>query len=167
VIGHVFFVDLERRKVFFAGVTDHPIGRWVTQQARNLAMTLEDEGRILKFLIRDRDSKFVGPFDEVMTRSALGSSRHLCERPEGTRSLSVSLAPRAENASTGYRSEAKVISSACLTSLSSITTPPRPHRGIDLEIPMPYVSSKALDETTRIKRVDRLGGVIREYSLVP
>jgi hypothetical protein len=30
-------------------------------------MTLEDEGRVVKFLIRDRDTKFVGPFDEVLT----------------------------------------------------------------------------------------------------
>jgi putative transposase len=62
----LFFIDLERRQVFLAGVTAHPIGTWVTQQARNLAAELEDEGRMVKFLIRDRDSKFVGPFDEVM-----------------------------------------------------------------------------------------------------
>ena len=62
----LFFIDLERRKVFLAGVTEHPIGAWVTQQARNLAMVLEDEGRVVRFLIRDRDSKFVGPFDEVI-----------------------------------------------------------------------------------------------------
>ena len=63
----LFFIDLERRKVFLAGVTEHPIGSWVTQQARNLAAVLEDERRAVKFLIRDRDTKFVGPFDEVMT----------------------------------------------------------------------------------------------------
>jgi hypothetical protein len=63
----LFFIDLEGRKVFLAGVTEHPIGSWVTQQARNLAMTLEDEGRVVKFLIRDRDVKFVGPFNEVIS----------------------------------------------------------------------------------------------------
>jgi putative transposase len=62
----LFFIDLERRKVFLAGVTEHPIGSWVTQQVRNLTMILEDEDRTVKFLIRDRDTKFVGPFDEVM-----------------------------------------------------------------------------------------------------
>jgi hypothetical protein len=41
-------------RFLLAGVTEHPIGSWVTHQARNLAMTLEDEGRIVKFLIRDR-----------------------------------------------------------------------------------------------------------------
>jgi putative transposase len=62
----LFFIDLERRKVFLAGVTAHPVGAWVTQQARNLAITLEDQGRAVRFLVRDRDAKFVGPFDEVM-----------------------------------------------------------------------------------------------------
>ena len=40
----------------------------VTQQARNLAATLEDQGRAIQFVVHDRDAKFVGPFDEV-TRS--------------------------------------------------------------------------------------------------
>jgi transposase len=62
----LFFIDMQRRKVFLAGVTAHPIGPWVTQQARNLVATLEDQGRALRFLVRDRDSKFVGPFDEAL-----------------------------------------------------------------------------------------------------
>jgi transposase len=56
----LFFIDLERRKVFLAGVTAHPVGAWVTQQARNLAATLEDQGRAVHFLVRDRDAKFAG-----------------------------------------------------------------------------------------------------------
>ncbi|HXR23297.1 MAG TPA: integrase, partial [Acidimicrobiales bacterium] len=47
-------------------MTAHPVGPWVTQQARNLVATLEDQGREMRFLVRDRDSKFVGPFDEVI-----------------------------------------------------------------------------------------------------
>jgi putative transposase len=62
----LFFIDLDRRKVFLAGVTAHPVGARVTQQARNLAATVEDEGRAVRFLVRDRDAKFVRPFDEVM-----------------------------------------------------------------------------------------------------
>jgi hypothetical protein len=62
----LFFIELERRRAFLAGVTAHPVGPWVTQQARNLVATLEGQGRALRFLVRDRDTKFVGPFDEVM-----------------------------------------------------------------------------------------------------
>jgi putative transposase len=50
-------------KVRIVGVTGNPDGRWVAQQARNLAI----EGRPdnVGFLIRDRDSKFTRAFDEV------------------------------------------------------------------------------------------------------
>src|ERR1700704_6095403 len=61
----LFFIELERRQVFLAGVTAHPDRRWTTQQARNLAVALEESGRRFKFLIRDRDAKFVASFDQV------------------------------------------------------------------------------------------------------
>jgi hypothetical protein len=41
----------------------------------------------------------------------------------------------------------------------------RAHRGIDLEVPIPYVSENPLDDSMTIRRVDRLGGVLHEYSI--
>ena len=68
----LFFIDLERRKVFLAGVTAHPVGAWVTQRARNPVITLEDQRRAVRLLVRDRDAKFVGPFDEVLRSVGAG-----------------------------------------------------------------------------------------------
>jgi hypothetical protein len=46
-------------------VTANPDGRWVTQQARNLLLALEERGRRLRFVLRDRDAKFCRSFDDV------------------------------------------------------------------------------------------------------
>ncbi|MGH3085208.1 MAG: helix-turn-helix domain-containing protein, partial [Gaiellaceae bacterium] len=61
----LFFIELATRRIRLAGITTNPDGRWVTQQARNLLMQLDDEDVRPLFLVRDRDSKFTREFDEV------------------------------------------------------------------------------------------------------
>jgi putative transposase len=52
----LFFIAHASRRVWLAGCSSTPTGAWVTQQARNLGLEFADEG--MRFLIRDRDSKF-------------------------------------------------------------------------------------------------------------
>ncbi len=59
------FIHHDTRLVRIAGVTANPVTGWVTQQARNLSIELADQAMALKFLIRDRDTKFTASFDAV------------------------------------------------------------------------------------------------------
>jgi putative transposase len=59
----LFFIAHGSRRVWLAGCTANPTGAWVTQQARNLGLDFSDQG--FRFLIRDRDSRYTGPVDEV------------------------------------------------------------------------------------------------------
>ena len=61
----LLFIELGSRRMHLSASTVHPDATWVTQQARNLTMDLDDRSTAIRFLIHDRDTKFVGPFDEV------------------------------------------------------------------------------------------------------
>ena len=61
----LFFIEHDTRRVHLAGVTANPDSRWVTQQARNLLLVLEERGRRVRFMLRDRDAKFTHAFDDV------------------------------------------------------------------------------------------------------
>ena len=156
----LFFIELSTRRVHVAGATSRPDSAWVTQQARNLSIT----GRLddMRVLIRDRDAKFSGPFDEVL-------------RTEG---LSVVKTPiRAPRANAFAERWVGSVRRECLDHVlifgrrhlqrvlgayADHYNRARPHRSIDLRPPDPALPAKRLSGS-RVQRREVLGGLIHEY----
>ena len=161
----LFFIDLDRRMVYLAGVTPQPVGPWVTQQARNLVANVEDQGRPFRFLVRDSDSKFVGPFHEVM-------------RSVGARVIKTPFrAPKANAFAERFVLTAR---SECLDwvlvrserhaervvrEFAAHYNQERPHRSINLEAPVPNLARRRFEGGDAVERLDRLGGLLHEYRL--
>ena len=61
----LFFIEIGTRRIHLVGCTIHPTATWVTQQARQLVWKLQEEGRVMRFLLHDRDAKFPASFDAV------------------------------------------------------------------------------------------------------
>ncbi|MHB1511201.1 MAG: transposase family protein [Acidimicrobiales bacterium] len=86
------FIHHDSRFVRIAGITSNPVTSWVTQQARNISMELAAQTTV-KFLIRDRDTKFTASFDAVFaadgtrvikTPIRAPRANAICERVIGT-----------------------------------------------------------------------------------
>ena len=157
------FIELGSRRVHLSPSTAHPDSAWVTQQARNLALGLDDRARPLRFLIRDRDTKFSRSFDEVV-------------RSEGVR---VILTPvRAPNANAYAERVIETIRAECLDwsliqgrrhldrTLRTYATHynhGRPHRGLDLATPLAEAGEPVPVSPRGVRRRDLLGGLVHEY----
>ena len=155
-------IEHDRRRVHLAGITAHPTGDWVTQQARNLLMDLGDRADQLRFLIRDRDSKFTAAFDAVFT----GADIQIIRTPI-----------RAPRANAIVERFIGTLRRECLDHLL-ITGPRhldivlreyiqhfnthRPHRSLDQRPPAASTPPRS-GATVRPLRRDRLGSLIHEY----
>jgi putative transposase len=67
----LFFVHLESRKVYVAGMTPYPHEQWMMQMARNV--TMETWGFLApgQYLIHDRDGKYCAAFHQIIDAAGL------------------------------------------------------------------------------------------------
>jgi putative transposase len=158
----LFFIDLERRRVFLAGVTAHPVAAWVTQHARNLAITLEDQGRAVRFLVRDRAAKFVSPFDEVMRSAGARALRAPVRAPRADASAERSVRTARAECLDWLLIRSERHPDQVLREFVEHYNNERPHRGIDLEVLVACTSLRTFSRAGGPQRADRLGGLVHE-----
>jgi putative transposase len=159
----LFFIELASRRVHFGGVTANPNGRWVTQQARNLVMALADAERPVRFLVRDRDSKFTRDFDEVfrsaeirVIRTPVRAPRAKAHAERWVGSLRRECLDRI--LIVGRRQLEQVV-----RTYISHHNEHRPHRSLEQRPPLANAPPAEQPSANRIGRRDRLGGLIHEY----
>jgi putative transposase len=156
----LFFIEIGRRRIHFAGCTAHPNTRWVTQQARQMLWRLEEAGTSIRYLIHDRDKKFPQAFDTVF--KSVG--------------IKVRLTPkRTPNANAFAERWVRSVREECLDHLLiwneahlrrvlveyvSYFNERRPHQGLEQDTPegLNVVSSEGV-----IHCRDVLGGISHDY----
>ena len=159
----LFFIEVGSRRVIVAKATASPDSAWVTQQARNLFM--EAPRRPIWFLVRDRDAKYAGPFDEVF-------------RSEGARIVRTPF--RSPRANAYAERWVRTVRRECLDHLLILSrrhldavlaefvehyNRARPHRALGLDTPEPRSGPASPVVAARIHCRERLSGLIREYEV--
>jgi transposase InsO family protein len=162
----LFVLEVTSHRVHVLGVTPHPAAEWVTQQARNLLMGLEDRVGQLRFLVRDRDTKFTAAFDAVFAAEGI---RVLCTPVRAPRANAY-----AERWVGTVRRELldRMLIVGCrqlrsvLAEYADHYNGHRPHRALGQAPPLGSAEPPFIPAAGMVTRRDRLGGLIHEYAQV-
>jgi transposase InsO family protein len=164
----LFFIELDTRKVHLAGVTAKPTGPWVTQQARNLFLGAGDVLSERKFLIRDRDTKFTGPFDEVFASEGVEVIKTPVRAPQANAHAERMVGTLRRECLDWTLVLGRRHLETVLIEYVAHYNRHRPHRSLALVAPASTTDPPALRPIApdRIQRTDRLGGLVHEYRRV-
>jgi putative transposase len=162
----LFVIEVASRRIHVLGVTAHPSGEWVTQQARNLLMALDDRAGRFRFLVRDRDTKFTAAFDAIFAAEGIEVLRTPVRAPRANAYAERWIGTvRREVVDRmlifGYRQLQSV-----LAEYVDHYNGHRPHRALGQAPPLEPGEPVVVAPPARIVRRDRLGGLIHEYAQV-
>ena len=159
-------IEHATRRIRILGVTLHPTGEWTAQQARNLLMDLGDQGRQVKFMIRDRGPNFTAAFDAVLADAGIRTVLCNVRTPR--------MNAIAERWIGGCRRElldrTLIWNQAHLRQIlrqyETHHNQHRPHRSLHAAAPLKPLPGPADLAQYRVRRDTRVAGLIHEYRLV-
>ncbi len=160
ILYALVFIEIKSRRVIHSACTDHPDSAWVCQQARNTCMKLQDLNLGVSALIRDRDSKFTTQFDDVFKAEGarVAMTPYRCPRANGIAERLIKTTRRECLDHLIIVSERHL--SRVLIEFYDHYNRSRPHRSLGLRPPHPATACN----TGKIVRLDRLGGIVKEYA---
>jgi putative transposase len=139
----------------------------VTQQARNLLMELDGQAATIKFLIRDRDTKFTAAFDEVLHAVHIRTLNSPVQAPRANAIMErwIGGCRRELPGRTLIWDQRHLL--RVLREYENHHNEHRPHRSLGQAAPLKPLPAAPVDlDAFRIRRRDLVGGVIHEYAQV-
>jgi putative transposase len=162
----LFAIEIATRRVHVLGVTPHPVGEWVAQQARNLLMNLEEDIGRVRFVLRDRDTKFTAAFDAIFAAEGIEVLRTPVRAPRAN-----AYAERWVGTVRREVLDRMLIFGGrhlrlVVAEFAHHYNVHRPHRALGQAPPLEPGESAVVVPAGKVVRRDRLGGLIHEYAQV-
>jgi putative transposase len=160
-------IEHATRRVRVLGVTSRPTAAWTTQLARNLAMDLQDAGATVKYLVRDRDSRYTAAFDAVFHSEGIAIIKTGIRVPR----MNAIMERWVRSCRAELLDRTLIVNQAHLLhaprEYETFYNEHRPHRALHAAaplrpLPQPITELDRLDRLD-IRRHDRLGGILHEY----
>ena len=161
------FIEHGTRRMHLGGVTASPTGEWTVQQARNLALGLDERLEGIKFLIRDRGSNFTASFDAVFQAAGTRIVRTAVQAPRMNAIMErwVQTCRRELLDRTLIWNQVHLLHS--LREFEHFYNEHRPHRTLRDAAPLRRLPEPIADPDQiahlDVRRRDRLGGTLHEY----
>jgi putative transposase len=159
-------IEHASRWIHVLGATANPSASWVIQQARNLILDLDGHAETIKFLVRDRDAKFVAAFDAVFQCTGIRVIKTPVQAPRANAIM--------ERWIGSCRRE--ILDRTLVWNLPHLRrvlaeyedhyNRHRPHRALHQASPLKELPEPADLDQLAVRRRDRLGGILHEYAQV-
>ncbi|MEV4177052.1 integrase core domain-containing protein [Nonomuraea sp. NPDC049709] len=161
-------IEHTTRRIRVLGTTAHPGADRVTQTIRNLVMDLDDAGCRARYLIRDRDGKFPALMDEILAEASIKTvitgiriPRMNSTMERWVQSCRHELLDRCLLWNEHHLRHA-------LREYEHFYNQHRAHQALNQAAPLRTVPDPITDPERitdlKVRRRDRLGGVLHEYS---
>jgi putative transposase len=143
-----------------------PTAAWTVQQARNTLMDFAERTGGLKFLIRDRDAKYTDGFDAVFTAAGIRIIKTPVQAPRANAICERWIATARRECTDRILIAGRRHLHHILGEYVDHYNTHRPHRTLSQQPPDGSTHLAPAGDNMRVRRRDRLCGLIHEYSQV-